>query len=51
MGGHNSCALRFQQAFDTVPHHRLLMKLRNLGFTEGGLAWVFFLILGVAYKQ
>jgi len=32
--------LDYQKAFDTVSHHRLLMKLGNMGFTGKILVWL-----------
>ena len=32
--------LDFAKAFDTVPHHRLLLKLRALGITGNLLEWI-----------
>ena len=31
----------FSQAFDTVCHSQLLIKLRKLGFSDGALKWIF----------
>ena len=32
--------LDYRKAFDTVPHKRLLLKLRNYGFTEKYIKWI-----------
>ena len=36
----------FMKAFDTVPHRRLLSKLRSYGFTDSMVNWVEAFITG-----
>ena len=38
--------LDFMKAFDTVPHRRMLSKLRSFGFTETMVKWVESFITG-----
>ena len=39
-GSSHCLFLDFTKAFDTVPHHRLLLKLRALGITGNLLQWI-----------
>ncbi|XP_071572597.1 uncharacterized protein [Temnothorax nylanderi] len=36
----------FSKAFDTVPHLRLLIKLKEIGFSDEVLAWIFSYLTG-----